>query len=164
MSPTAAPGAADPLAQLRDIHLPAPVDWWPPAPGWWLLAVLILTLLGTGLAWLVRRHRRRRYRRIAAREVDALYRRWQQQRDARVFLLELNRLLKRAALHAFPAQQVAALSGARWLAFLDATLPRPQFDTAATRVLADVYRPDPAPLEADELRRAAQFWLRRHRC
>jgi hypothetical protein len=167
VTPVAAPaqaGAADPLAQLRDIHLPAPVDWWPPAPGWWLLGILLLTLLGAALAWALRRHRRRRYRRIALREVDALYARWQQHRDARVFLQELNQLLKQAALSAFPAARVAALNGAQWLTFLDSTLPRPQFDRAATRVLADVYRAEPAPLQPDELRRAAQFWLRRHRC
>ena len=35
----------DPLAQLRDIHLPEPVSWWPPALGWWLVAMTVMTLL-----------------------------------------------------------------------------------------------------------------------
>jgi hypothetical protein len=157
-------GAADPLAQLRDIHMPAPVDWWPPAPGWWLVGFLLLALLGAALAWAWRRYRRRRYRRIALREVDALYARWQAHNDGPAFLHGLNRLLKQAALSAFPASRVAALSGPQWLAFLDSTLPRAQFDNAATRALADIYRADSAPLQADELRRAARFWLRRHRC
>ena len=29
-------GSPDPLSELRDIHLPDPVSWWPPAPGWWI--------------------------------------------------------------------------------------------------------------------------------
>ena len=31
--------------QLHDIHLPDPAGWWPPAPGWWILALLLLALL-----------------------------------------------------------------------------------------------------------------------
>lgn len=46
------------LEQLRDIHLPQAVHWWPPAPGWWIVAALVLALT----IWLVR-YLQRRYRR-----------------------------------------------------------------------------------------------------
>lgn len=35
----------DPLAQLKDIHLPTPIGWWPLAPGWYILMGLILFLV-----------------------------------------------------------------------------------------------------------------------
>lgn len=45
------------LEQLRDIHLPEAVHWWPPAPGWWIVTTLVLALL----IWLGR-YLQRRYR------------------------------------------------------------------------------------------------------
>ena len=35
------PAQPDPLAELRDIHLPGPIEVWPPALGWWLVAILL---------------------------------------------------------------------------------------------------------------------------
>lgn len=46
------------LEQLRDIHLPQAMHWWPPAPGWWIVAILVLALT----IWLSR-YLRARYRR-----------------------------------------------------------------------------------------------------
>lgn len=54
--------AIDPASlPLRDIHLPAAISWWPPAPGWWLLAIaLTLGPLSMGLWWRWRQRTRLR--------------------------------------------------------------------------------------------------------
>ncbi|OIQ94203.1 hypothetical protein GALL_238320 [mine drainage metagenome] len=110
------------LSQLRDIHLPAPVSWWPPAPGWWLLAAILL-LSALGLYGWQRRRRRNRWRRIALGELERL-RALQTARQAQpeILLGELSILLRRSALSCFPREQVASLHGERWLAFLDRSL------------------------------------------
>ena len=41
------------LDQLQPLITPPPIGFWPPAPGWWLLLV-VLPLLGLGL-WQLRR-------------------------------------------------------------------------------------------------------------
>ncbi|PFG07826.1 DUF4381 domain-containing protein [Marinobacter sp. LV10MA510-1] len=113
--------AADALQQLRDIHLPESSGWWPPAPGWWLLAAvgsvcLVLAVRG----W---RHWQRRNRRWQAvqRELTALRAQLQSQtqtQNSPAWFSQLNALLKRAARDSYPQQPVAALSGNEWVAFL----------------------------------------------
>ena len=49
----------DPLAALRDIHLPPAVSWWPPAPGWWIIFFIILGLLAL-LFWYIVLTRKKR--------------------------------------------------------------------------------------------------------
>ena len=34
----------NPLINLKDIHLPPAVAIWPPAPGWWIVAVVLLLM------------------------------------------------------------------------------------------------------------------------
>lgn len=51
VAPAIAPELAKQLEQLKDIHLPPGVSWWPLAPGWWLLAGVMvaaaLAVVGT---------------------------------------------------------------------------------------------------------------------
>ena len=62
---------ADPLAQLRDIHLPEPVSWWPPAPGWWIVLLLSLAAVVLVIYYLRKYWLQRRYRRVALRELGS---------------------------------------------------------------------------------------------
>ena len=59
---------AAPLADLRPLMAPAPVSWWPPAPGWWILAFLCIIALAALAIWAYRRrlrYQRTRYQREA---------------------------------------------------------------------------------------------------
>ena len=88
------------LQNLRDIVEPAPVPWWPPAVGWWILLVVVAAFA----VWLASRAWRRRhanaYRRAALKELRSA-----------TNPVEIAEILKRTALCAFPRTAVASLSG-----------------------------------------------------
>ena len=91
VSPVVSPGPS-----LRDIHLPAEPSWWPPAPGWWLLAVLVLGLLAfVAWAWHRNRHAYARRQHVLD-ELDRLVAR-QRQDGSPAFLRDLHQLLRRVA-------------------------------------------------------------------
>lgn len=154
---TASPTDASPaLLELRDIHLPAAPAPWPPAPGWWLLGLVLVALL-------VRLGQRGWQR----------WRRWQRRRQvlaelARISSLQpperlvvaVAALLKRVALRRYGATQVAALTGADWLAFLDRTGGSGLFQDGPGQVLAEgPYAPVAAGLDRPALVATARRWL-----
>jgi len=107
------------LSQLRDIHLPEPVSWWPPAPGWWLL--LGSVLLAFIVFWFVLFHRRRNaWRRTALDTLKHLRKQYQSgQFSPQPVVSELSVLMRRVAISCFPREQAAQLNGEAWLEFLD---------------------------------------------
>ena len=156
------PAAMDPLAQLRDIHLPDGVAWWPPAPGWWLL-LLLLAVIGA-LIWRYRQQqaRKRRYRVLALQELELYLQGYRQHGQYQQFAREVSELLKRVAIHAYPTDSVAGLSGAAWVEFLNGQadmdgvrLPQNSLDESLyqRRVHGD----------AATLHSFAVTWIERHR-
>jgi hypothetical protein len=107
------------LDLLHDIVAPPPAPWWPPAPGWyWVLGLLVGTLLLLLLHALARRQRNR-YRREALAEVARLEPALREPATRCTALRELSEILKRAALTALPREQVACLVGSAWFDLLD---------------------------------------------
>ena len=107
------PQASDPLANLRDIHLPDPITSWVPAPGWWILALALIGLCF--LAAYLRRRRQQSARRAALLELDMLVAGTSELQD---LATHFSALLRRAAIVRFGAQAVASLHGGAWVEFL----------------------------------------------
>ncbi len=124
--------SGDPLAALRDIHLPEPISWWPPAPGWWLLsAALVLLVL---LAWFSYRcYQRGAIKRAALNELSQIASHYREHPQQQLQLL--SQLLRRVALATQPRSRVAGLSEETWLAFLDHFTDQQQFTQGVGRVL-----------------------------
>lgn len=125
------------LSQLRDIHLPAPISWWPPALGWWILAALIVAVLIGLFVW-SRRRQRDGWRRSALAELARLRQQYAvHPTTAHHIISELSVLLRRVAISCFPRAEVAMLSGEKWLAFLDRNMSKgATFQSESGRLLA----------------------------
>jgi len=141
------------LQGMHDILLPPPVPFWPATPAWGVLGILALSFV-LWLAWRGLRHwRRNAYRRVAMRAVDAA--------AARGDVPAIPALVKRAALAAYPRQQVAGLSGQDWAGWLRRTAPRARFTAEEAQALAEF--PYVHPAEAAPLALAgARKWLAWH--
>jgi len=153
----------DPLAQLKDIHLPPPVSWWPPAPGWWLAGLCLLALIGGGGYLLWRFYRRGQIRRTALAALRQLCD--TDLPEDRVLLEEVSRLLRQVAIAKYGRQEVAALTGTGWLQFLDRTGQTDQFSHGAGQVLGTMLYQPSISIDHDQFLRVTESWLKRqHRC
>lgn len=118
--------SAELLAQLADIHLPEPVGLWPPAPGWWILALLLAAGLYFGGRKAIVLWRRRRFCAHALLELDRIFDTLAAAESAELetarlrYVNSFNSVLRRVALVHFPNSTVASLGGEDWVRFLHA--------------------------------------------
>ena len=151
------------LQNLHDIVAPAPVAWWPPAPGWYVVLAIAASAMLV-LLWKAWRHwRRNRYRGEALREL-ARIRQAGQGGELRVMPV----LLKRAALSAWPREKVAGLVGRDWYLFLDESGDTDRFCSGVGDLLDRLAYASGSEIVLSEqdsavVLDAAERWLKRHR-
>lgn len=153
------PNTTDPLAELRDIHLPADPGWWPPAPGWWLLAIIVLLVLIVLGYWILGMIRRGRLKRLSRRLLAAVNQH-PESRELPDLVFQISELLRRCAIDAYSREQVAGLCGDEWLQFLDRTLDTQEFSSGVGRCLIDVPYQRGGEVNMVALCSLADRWLR----
>ncbi|MBF0447853.1 MAG: DUF4381 domain-containing protein [Magnetococcales bacterium] len=159
MNPTPSP----PLP-LRDIHLPPEISWWPPAPGYWYLAGLLLLLV---IVLLIGRHwyKKGALKRESLARLEQIKQTYQQRKAAQKLSQDLSELLRRIALSSHPRAQVAGLTGEAWLAFLDSqwgnqpSSPTPFQSGPGRSLITAPYQKTIEPETVEKLLKLCKNWI-----
>ena len=143
---------------LKPMHPGVPPGWWPPAPGWGLVTVVLLVVVLAITLWRRRRARRHAaWARLFDQSIDAAM-------TPTAKLAAVSQLLRRAARRIDP--QADRLLGEDWLRFLDAGMKQPVFQSASGALLVEgAFRPQVDADAVDALCVAARQryldWMRR---
>lgn len=144
---------------LRDIHLPDPIGWWPPAIGWWLLLILVPMLI-VALWRLYKRITRRTAVKAAKKLLTAI--KQNTECDDMEKLRQLSILLRRVAISVAPRSECAGLTGGAWLRYLDQSVKGSPFSEGPGRCLADAHYRKTSPENIDILAliQLCEQWLK----
>ncbi|EPM45102.1 DUF4381 domain-containing protein [Pseudomonas syringae] len=162
----------NPLDQLQPLITPDAVGFWPLAPGWWAL-LLLIPAAGWGL-WRLRRLlpvKAGKVRseqpldpvRVAALAELASLPKPYDGAPAGAWLQQINGLLKRLCRNHYPHSQSHTLNGRKWLAFLDNRCPAAGL-TRWMILVEGAYKPE---CKLDDkaitgLTQAVDTWIRKH--
>ncbi len=143
------------LDQLRDIIPPPDPGIWPPAIGWWLLAIMMV-LLPLGFRYLLNLMRQRHARQNITRDISQAATLQPEQAAIRLSIL-----MRTVAMSRFPHSSVAGLTGEDWLNFLDSSGETDQFTQGPGRLLITApYERHPA-CDIQSLTQVCMKWVTR---
>jgi hypothetical protein len=100
------------LNQLRDIHLPDAISYWPFAPGWYILFFLIFIATPYLIWFLIKKRKLDLYKKTIFLALEKL--------GKEKNISQIATLLKRIAINRH-GNKVACLQGREWIAFLEKT-------------------------------------------
>ena len=159
------PALTDQTLELRDIHLPEPISWWPIAPGWWMIVASAILVF---IVFFISRkiYLSRRLKREISAELETIKQQFQATQDKSQLAKSLSVLLRRACITYYPSRHIAGLTGRDWLSYLDSTMANSaaakKFHSDIGQTLLDApYLPEGTELDYDAqaLIQLCQSWL-----
>ena len=108
----------NPLDALKDIHLPPPISFWPPAPGWWIIIGLFLILCLCFLWFFLKTRRHSRLKREALLLIHKHESKFLCRQDAAQAYRDHSLLTRRLMVTLSSDPRVAGIHGKRWPEFL----------------------------------------------
>ncbi|MDX8377694.1 MAG: DUF4381 domain-containing protein [Mariprofundales bacterium] len=152
--------------ELRDIHMPEAISWWPLAIGWWIVLVMVL-LLCAGLWWWLQRSKiRRQIIKQARTELKKMQIQYNDHGDASKLVCDCSVWFRRVSISLFPQQKHAGLVGKNWLLWLESTLKDHRFtDGVGVLLISAPYAKQSTKTtimnddQANQLLQLSQHWL-----
>jgi len=150
----------DSLLQLRDIHEPANIGFFPLAPGWWIVIGLLIILLSV-FFWLKKyiNTPKRKLKKQALKEFQRIKVNYAENGNKTLLLESVSSMLRKITLSYFPEKSGANLTGDEWLRHLDAMSRHPIFQTDCGRVFSgDQYKKNIA-IDDHHLLNSLEQWI-----
>ena len=153
------------LAQLADIHLPQAVSLWPPAPGWWILALLLLCLTLFGGYKIVLHSRLKKICANALAELDRCHLAYansssQDLNEIKLrYVNQFNSVIRRVALYHFPMANVASLGGKAWVDFIREKGDSSQLDEDIAAALSYGRFQTECDVDVEAMNSLGQHWI-----
>lgn len=147
------------IHNLKDVHLPQSISFWPPAVGWFLLASLII-FIGFICAYALHHFwKKKRAKYAALKTIKQLKK--QRSEETLLTLIEASKLLRRVANHYFSDDKIAGLSGKQWIRFLNESANSEIFSGPLAYSLSVSPYSTERPDNTDELLTAIECWIKK---
>lgn len=143
---------------------PSPVAFSLDAPGWYFLFAVIGASLIVWLLLTLRNYRRNKYKREALVWLDTLESKWIE--DEAALLYHSHILLKRLALRAANRADSAALTGSKWIDFLNSSCKKIEFNGADSILIQDLVYNSESISNRETLEahmKKIRYWISHHR-
>ncbi len=149
------------LEQMQPLAPPEAIGIWPPALGWWVVLVLIITLVTAGAIASVNYLKQTAYRREALKKLAQ----FDPNLNDEQFAITLTTLLKQVALSAYPRKKnyILQLYGNKWLSFLNASARQEIFNAKDCFPLFSGLYQKNLNLEKRFLLGLARQWIKKHK-
>ena len=150
------------LAQLADIHLPAEISVWPPALGWWILALLLLIASSFATRKLYEKAEQRKACQNALAELENCLEKLDESADQKKLLQyvnDVNTVLRRVALVKFPESNPGSLVGETWVAFIRRAGNSSQLDDQLSAALSHGRFRKQIEVDSQALNQMARSWI-----
>jgi len=152
----------DPLAQLKDIHMPEAIHWWPLAPGWYALIICGLLLAGLLSYYIYRHYRQGLPRKKALILLDQYEQEFNRTKDSARACAQISELLRRVALVYYPRSLIAGLHADSWIEFLEQNSTQVNFKKLRTLLVEVPFQKD-ADHDPRPLFQQARLWIKQRR-
>lgn len=147
------------LKDLRDIHEPDPVSFWPLAPGWWIVLLIIIFSVFL-LRWWLKRDKSPRYKKLANEELKNITTNYEVQRNGHKTAGEVSELIRKIMILTDNRAEVAGMIDEEWLAYLDEKSGTELFTKGAGRILTTAVYQKESDIDVDGLLAATRALLK----
>ena len=147
----------NPLDQLQDIQLPEDPSWWPPAPIFIVLAILLAVMILLVIFWLKGHKKKVEFRNKAIQSIQHLG-------DSESDRIALQHILKTTAIHYFPsAKSLVTATGESWSKFISSgpfAAKHKEKLKELEKLQLSLYQQDEDSIPLDELKEISVMWLK----